>query len=550
MKLKTKIVLWIMLPLIGLSIFSFRSDDRFFEIARNLDIFASLYREVNQYYVEDVNPNTLLKTGVVAMLKKLDPYTNYIAEDDIEDYRTMATGEYGGIGIQSDKVKGKHVVLLVYEDSPASKAGMKIADEMVSIDDISIIDKSDDEVGKLMKGQSGSKIMVGIKRQNADKILSMEMKREKIVIPNISYKGMLTDDIGYFRLSEFTRDAGNDVRETVKELKEKGATKIVFDLRDNPGGLLNEAVNICNVFLPKDVKVVHTKAKVKANSYIYNTRKEPLDLTIPLAVLISSKSASASEIVSGVIQDYDRGVLLGQKSYGKGLVQQTKKLSHNAQLKVTIAKYYIPSGRLIQALDYSHRGADGSVGKVPDSLKSEFKTSNGRKVYDGGGVDPDILIEKGKYSSYAANLMQSGLVFEYVSKYYFEHDSIAAAKDFKLSDNEYTAFRLWMNTRDFDNNSLLEKSVSDLKSASEKDKVYQSLTAEIEAVSSAIAEVKSKGLIEFEKEIRFLITQEIVKRYYSTKGLVENSLSQDVDIKAAIEVLEDTNRYQAILKGE
>lgn len=549
MKLKNKIGLWFLLCAVVFGTFAFRSDDKFFEIARNLDIFASLYREVNEYYVEDVNPNTLLKTGVVAMLKKLDPYTNYIAEDDIEDYRTMATGEYGGIGIQSNKLKGKHVVLLVYENSPAASAGLKIADELVAIDGIDITGKSDNEVGKLMKGQSGSKIAVDIKRHNTDKVISVEMKREKIIIPNVSYKGMLTEDIGYFRLSEFTRDAGKDVRETVKELKEQGAEKIVFDLRDNPGGLLNEAVNICNVFLPKDVKIVNTKAKLKSQSFTYNTKKEPLDLSIPLAVLISSGSASASEIVSGVIQDYDRGVLIGQKSYGKGLVQQTKKLSHNAQLKVTIAKYYIPSGRLIQALDYSNRRPDGSVGKVADSLKSEFKTSNGRLVYDGGGVDPDIVVEERKFSSFSKNLSDSGLIFEYVSKYYYEHEEVAPAKEFELTDSEYNDFLSWMNTRNFDNKSLLENSLTDLKRASEKDKVYQSITEEIEAVRKAIETVKSKGLTEFKDEIKFLITQEIVSRYYSTKGLVENSLSQDMDVQAAIKILQDKEQYQSTLKG-
>ena len=549
MKLKSRITLFAIIGLIGLSFFAFRSNDRFFEIARNLDIFASLYKEVNQFYVEDVNPNTLIKTGIDAMLKKLDPYTNYIAEDDIEDYRTMATGEYGGIGIQSNKLKGKHVVLLVYEASPAEKAGFKISDEMIAIDGINIVDKTDDEVGKLMKGQSGSKIVVDIKRINSTELISMEMKREKISIPNISYQGMLTDDIGYFRLSEFTRDAGKEVEDAVADLKDLGAKKIVFDLRDNPGGLLNEAVNICNVFLPKDVKIVDTKAKLEVQNYTYKTKNDPLDLTIPLAVLISSGSASASEIVSGVIQDYDRGVLVGQKSYGKGLVQQTKKLSHNAQLKVTIAKYYIPSGRLIQALDYSNRRADGSVGKVADSLKSKFQTSNGRIVYDGGGVDPDLFIPQREFSSYAQNLHQSGLIFEYVSKFYFEHDSIASPKTFEISDEEYLKFLAWMKTKDFESSSILEESIIELENASRKDRVYQSITSEIEAVRAAIKSVKSNGLTEFKEDIKFFIAQEIITRYYSTKGLVEHSLNQDADIEAAIEVLNNEEKYNATLKG-
>lgn len=549
MKLKSRIILVVLISLVGMSFFAFRSNDKFFEIARNLDIFASLYKEVNLYYVEDVNPNTLIKTGIDSMLKKLDPYTNYIAEDDIEDYRTMATGEYGGIGIQSNKIKGKHVVLLVYEDSPAEKAGFKIADEMIAIDGINIVGKSDDEVGRLMKGQSGSKIVVDVNRVSVEDNISMEMKREKISIPNISYQGMLTEDIGYFRLSEFTRDAGKDVENTVAELKELGAKKIVFDLRDNPGGLLNEAVNICNVFLPKDVKIVNTKAKLEVQNYTYNTKNDPLDLSIPIVVLISSGSASASEIVSGVIQDYDRGVLVGQKSYGKGLVQQTKKLSHNAQLKVTIAKYYIPSGRLIQALDYSNRRADGSVGKVADSLKSKFQTSNGRVVFDGGGVDPDLLIPFREFSSFATNLHQSRLIFDYVSKFYYENDSIASPKEFKISDAQYEDFLSWMKTKQFDNSSTLEKSIIELESASKKDRVYQSITAEIEAVRKAIETVKSNGLIEFKEDIKYFMAQEIITRYYSTKGLVEHSLNRDADIEAAIKILDDEAKYNALLKG-
>lgn len=550
MKIKSGVLLWLLLPLFMLGIFSFTgSGNRYFEIARNLDIFASLYQEVNKHYVDDTNPNTLLRKGVDAMLKKLDPYTVYIPEDDIEDYRTLATGEYGGIGIQSNKIAGKHLVLNLYEESPASQAGMKIADEIISIDGISIIDKTDDEAGKILKGQSGTPVTLEVKRMGNKSPLSFTMDRKKIIIPNVSYDGMLTGNIGYLRLSEFTRDAGKDVEKSIKKLKNDGAESIVLDLRGNPGGLLNEAVNICNLFVPKGANVVNTIGKTKAQSTSFETRSDPFDLTIPLAVVINSGSASASEIVSGVIQDYDRGVLVGQKSYGKGLVQEIKKLSFNAQLKVTIAKYYIPSGRCIQALDYGNRRTDGSVGKIADSLKSEFKTSNGRKVYDGGGVDPDIRIEEKNLSSFAQNLSKSGLIFDYSTKYYYGHDSIAPAKAFALSDTDYEDFLQWMSAREFSNSSRVETTLEALKRAANKDKVYKSLDAELSNLQEAIVKVKDNGLVNFKEDIRDLLEEEIIKRYYFTKGTVEYGLEHDAEIKAAIDVLNESSRYENILNG-
>lgn len=550
MKGQLKLVSWLLLPLVLIGIFSFSVlDNRYFEIARNLDIFASLYKEVNQYYVDDTNPNMLLKKGVDAMLEKLDPYTVYIPEDDIEDFRTMATGEYGGIGIQSNKIEGKHLVLLVYENSPALNAGMKIGDEIISIDGISIVDKSDEEAGKILKGQSGTKVALEVKRKEEPAPLAFSMNREKITIPNVSFQGMISDNVGYLRLSEFTRDAGSDVRKAVKELKAEGAENVVLDLRGNPGGLLNEAVNICNLFIPKGAKVVDTKGKTAAQSFSYEAKKEPLDLTIPVVVLINSGSASASEIVSGVIQDYDRGVIIGQKSYGKGLVQVTRPLSFNAQLKVTTAKYYIPSGRCIQALDYSNRRADGSVGKVADSLKTKFRTTNGRIVYDGGGVDPDVVIPEEKMSSFAKNLSKSGLIFEYATEYYYKHNEIQAARNFSLTDAEYNEFLKWMESREFRNNSLVEATLEALKVAAHEDKVYKNLDAELSKLQEAISKTKSNGLVNFKSDIKTLLEKEIVLRYYLTKGKVEYALEHDAEIKAALEVLADKPRYSSLLKG-
>ncbi|MEP2026501.1 MAG: S41 family peptidase [Reichenbachiella sp.] len=517
-------------------------------MAKNLEIFASLYSEINKYYVDDVNPNTLIRTSIDAMLEKLDPYTVYIPEDDIEDFRTNATGEYGGLGIQSNKINDEHIVLNLYENSPAMKAGIKIGDVITEVDGVPLTNLSDEQAGKLMKGQSGSDIQVKILRNGTEKF-NFTTKREKIVIPNISYFTVLNNSTGYLRLSEFTRDAADDVKKTVLELKEKGATKLIIDLRENPGGLLNEAVDICNLFVPKGSKIVDTRGKIDAQSHSYNAQSEPLDLNIPIAVVINDGSASASEIVSGVLQDYDRAVVIGQKSYGKGLVQVSRKLSFNSQLKVTTAKYYIPSGRCIQALDYAQRKADGSATKVADSLKTEFRTTNNRIVYDGGGIDPDIIVSKPTPSSYAENLSESGLIFEYATNYYYAHDSIDSPQNFQLSDEEYQEFVLWMKTKSFDNPSQVENTLELLKEAATEDDVYNKLISEIENIGTSVEKIKSNGLTTFKTEIKNQLEKQIILRYYYTSGQVEAALNKDEEIKEALKILNDTDSYEAKLNG-
>ncbi len=541
---KYKIISVVLILSIGL--FSFSSDDKYFTFTKNLDIFASLYTEVNKYYVDEVNPNELIKTGIDAMLKELDPYTVYIPEDAIEDFRTNATGEYGGIGIMSNKVNGRHLVLNLYEDSPAYNAGMKIGDEITKIDGRSIIEMSDEDAGKLLKGQSGSKVKIEVLRNNKES-KEFSLEREKIVIPNISYSTLLTPEVGYFKMSEFTRHAGEDVEKTVIDLKMKGAKSMVIDLRGNPGGLLNEAVAICNLFVPKGSNIVQTKGKTPAQSLSYAAKEIPLDLEIPLVVLIDENSASASEIVSGVMQDYDRGVIIGRKSYGKGLVQVSRPLTFNSQLKVTTAKYYIPSGRCIQALDYLHKNPDGTAGTIPDSLKGEFYTSNNRKVFDGGGVDPDIRIQKKEESFYTKNLRKSGLIFDYATRYYYAHDSINEAKEFELSDAEYEKFVQWMNKKSFENTSSVESGLKLLKKAASADKAYEELADEIDALSQAVTKAKSNGLITFKEEIRSELEKEIIKRYYLTAGVLESTLNEDPYIKSALDVLDDEQLYASTL---
>ncbi|UXX80243.1 S41 family peptidase [Reichenbachiella carrageenanivorans] len=517
-------------------------------MAKNLEIFASLYGEVNTYYVDEVNPNKLIRTSINAMLEKLDPYTVYIPEDDIEDFRTNATGEYGGIGIQSNKIKEQHVVLNIYENSPASTAGIKIGDVITAVDGVRLGNLTDDQAGKLMKGQSGSDIQIEVIRNGNEK-LSFTTTREKITIPNISYSTLMDESIGYLRLSEFTNDAADDVKKTVLDLKKQGAKELIIDLRENPGGLLNEAVDICNLFVTKGSKIVDTKGKIEAQSHSYTAKAEPLDLDIPIAVIINHNSASASEIVSGVIQDYDRGVIIGQKSYGKGLVQVSRKLSFNSQLKVTTAKYYIPSGRCIQALDYAHRTSDGSATKVADSLKTKFYTSNNRLVYDGGGIDPDILIKEPSPSSYTKNLAESNLIFDYATKYYYENDSIAAPQVFELTDAEYQDFINWMSTKTFKNPSQVENTLELLEEAATDDDVYHNLIAEIEGITASVEKIKSNGLITFKPEIKTLLEKHIILRYYYTSGVVEAALYKDQEIKEARKILSDSEAYITLLKG-
>ncbi|MFY0626445.1 MAG: S41 family peptidase [Reichenbachiella sp.] len=543
---KTYITIVSLTLIVGL--FSFSIEDKYFEITKNLDIFASLYSEVNKYYVDEVNPNEMIKVGIDAMLEKLDPYTVYIPEDAIEDFRTNATGEYGGIGILSNKIKGRHLILNLYQDSPAEKKGIEIGDEIIQIDDQSIIEMSDEEAGKLLKGQSGTEVRLTVLR-NKKKTIEFTVQRKKITIPNISYSTMLEENVGYFKLSEFTRSAGEDVKKTVIELKEQGAKNLIIDLRGNPGGLLNEAVNICNLFVPKGSKIVDTKGKTKAQSFSYEAKESPLDLEIPIAVLIDQRSASASEIVSGVIQDYDRGIIVGEKSYGKGLVQVSRPLSFNSQLKVTTAKYYIPSGRCIQALDYIHKNADGSAGTMADSLKKEFKTSNNRKVMEGGGVDPDISVKIADRSAFAKNLSESGLIFDYATEYFYNHDSIASPKLFSITEIEYEAFSQWMKSKSFENSSNVESGLKMLREAATADKAYHGLIPEIDAIDDQMNIIKSNGLTDFKSEIKLLLEKEIIKRYYLTSGLLEATLDKDEFIQEALLYLGDENKYRSTLGG-
>ncbi|SDY91297.1 S41 family peptidase [Hymenobacter psychrophilus] len=529
---------------------SFRPADneRYFEIAKNLDIFATLFKEVNTYYVDEVPPAKLVKTGIDAMLRSLDPYTNYIAEDDIEDFRTMTTGQYGGIGAVVSKRNGKTVVQAAYEGYPAQKAGLLPGDEILNINGVVVDKKSNADVSKLLKGQANSVVKLLVTRYGQEAPVEINITRDKIQVDNVPYYGMLTPEIGYFQLSGFTVDAGKEVRLAVSKLKEQGAKKLIFDIRDNPGGLLNEAVNISNLFVDKGRDIVSTKGKVADWNKTYKALDMPLDTQIPMVVITSNRSASASEIVSGVLQDYDRAVLVGERTFGKGLVQATRPLSYNSQLKVTTAKYYIPSGRCIQEIDYTHRADDGTLGKVPDSLRTAFKTQAGRAVYDGGGVAPDVAVQEREIADITRVLLQKSYLFDYATRYRAQHPSIASARQFKLTDTDYQQFVDYLKGKDINYETETEKALTSLTKKLKAEKHYDDVKTELEATRRKVTTNKANDLTRFKPEIRELLEQEIVSRYYFQKGSIEATFDDDPNILTALAVLGDQSRYTALLR--
>jgi carboxyl-terminal processing protease len=534
-----------------ISLFSFtNTNDKFFEIAKSLDIFTTVYKEVNSYYVDEVNPTKFIKTGIDAMLESLDPYTNYIPEDEIEDYRTITTGQYAGVGAVIGKRGEKTVILMPYENFPAHKAGLKVGDELIEVDGVSVKNKGTNEISKLLKGAAGTEVKVTFHRYGQKENTQVVLTREKIKVENIPYYGMLNKEVGYLHLTDFTLSASKDIKNALQKMKEQGAKKLVFDLRDNPGGLLNEAIAIANIFIPKDKEIVSTKGKVSEWNKTYMSLDAPFDTEIPVIVLTSGRSASASEIVSGVLQDYDRGVLIGQKTFGKGLVQATRPLSFNSQLKITTAKYYTPSGRCIQAIDYSNRKEDGSVMKYADSLRKEFKTLvHGRKVYDGAGITPDVEIERPVYASITQSLVEKSLIFDYATLYSTEHKSIAPARDFRLSDAEYNDFISWLKNKDYDYTTKVETTIDELTKNAKKEKYYDGVKEKIEALKNEIKHDKEQDIIKFKDEIKQALESEVVSRYYLQRGTIEYSFNNDVDVKEALRLFANMDEYHKILNG-
>lgn len=551
-KMSAKSLIITAITVIGFSLASFTEPgERFFEIAKNLDIYATLFKELNRYYVDEINPNKTIKTSIDAMLKSFDPYTVYYAEDEIEDYMTMTTGKYNGIGIVTGNRNGKIVIMLIDEGTPAEKSGLRIGDEIVKVDGVDLAARKINDAGKLIKGQTGTAVRITVKRYGTDKLEEVSIVRDVVKMKNVPYYGMINNEVGYIDLKDFTGTASKEVRTAFTELKGKGMKKLVLDLRENPGGLLNMAVDICNIFLPKESEIVSTKGKVEDWNKTYVGLNAAIDTEMPVTVLTNSRSASAAEIVAGVIQDYDRGVLIGQRSYGKGLVQITRDLTYNTKLKVTTAKYYIPSGRCIQAIDYSHRNPDGSVGKLPDSLRRPFKTvKSGRVVYDGGGILPDIEVDRPYPAAVTLALSNRYILFDYAIKYHFDHPSIKPAKDFELTNAEYNDFVKWAVTQDFDYTTQAEKDLNLLEASAKRERYYENISEQLKSLRNKLSHSKEADIMKFKDEIKTALEQEIVVHYYLQRGTREQSFAKDPEIQEALKLFTDMPRYQSILKGK
>ena len=549
-KISKKWILLLSIP--AITFVSFGFVDNYFELSKNLDIFATLLREVNTYYVDDVKPGDLVKTGIDEMLNSLDPYTEYYPESDIEDYKIMVTGQYGGIGSLIRQKDDRIMIGEPYEGFPAQKSGLMSGDIITEIDGKSIKGKNTSDVSKLLKGQAGTVVKVMIEREGEKKPFEVSLTREEIKIKNVPYYGVVGDGtVGYIKLTGFTEDASKEVKSAFLELKEKNKIKsLVFDLRDNGGGLLKEAVDIVNTFVDKNLTIVEQKGKIKEMNRTHKSQYNPIDTTMPVAVLINRNSASASEIVSGSLQDLDRAVVVGQRSFGKGLVQQTLPLSYGTQVKVTTAKYYTPSGRCIQELDYFHKSKSGKAETVPDSLIREYKTKRGRSVYDGSGIYPDIILEPRTYALITGTIISKSYIFDYATKYRIAHSSIPAAKDFSLTESEYNDFLQYLSDKKYDYTTQTEKSLNELKKNTEKEKYFESIKSSFEDLKAKVEANKKQDLTKYKKEIKEFLEEEIAARYQYQRGRLESSLRTDDELKEAVKVLIDKQLYSSILAGK
>lgn len=530
------------------SVFAFNFSQDYFEVSKNLDVFNTLYRELNIAYVDETKPGQLMKTGIEAMLASLDPYTNYYTENDIEDYRYMTTGEYGGIGALIQDVNNKITITEPYENFAAFKAGLRAGDQIIEIGGVNVSTKKTEDITTMLKGQAGTPIKLKIIRLGQTIPAEVNLMREEIKVKAVPYYSMLNAEVGYIKLTSFTDNCSAEVKEALLKLKEKNCKSLILDLRGNPGGLLQEAVNIVNLFVDKNNEVVSTKGKVKDWNKQYFSLYTPIDTQLPLVVLVDNNSASASEIVSGALQDLDRAVVLGQRSYGKGLVQQTRDLTYNTKLKVTVAKYYIPSGRCIQALDYTHKDLDGRVDKVPDSLITAFKTKNGRTIYDGAGVLPDYKTEAIKYSNILATLITKNHVFTFVNYYLLKHPQFkATATNVSLSDADYADFMTYLKDKDYNYKTQSDYALEDLKLDVTNEKYYESIKTEYEALLNKLTANKKDDLMRFKPEIKQFIEEEIASRFEFQKGRIETSLKYDLDVNEAKKLLADKQKMTSIL---
>ncbi len=544
---------FILILLIPFSFLCWSFADDFFMISKEIDIFSGVYKEVNQFYVDDVNPGQLMKTALDAMLKKLDPYTNYYPESEIEDYRMKhVSTEYGGIGASSFRKGDSMVVYNVYEGYPAQLADIRAGDILQSVNGRSVKGLAPEEIDDLIKGQAGTTVRLELLRFGEVQPLEKTITRGEIKVRNVSYYGMLNDSVGYIRLDKFLQNCYNEVHDALVELqKNPGFSSLIFDLRGNGGGLLEESVQILNLFIKKGTLLVTQTGKTEGSNNTYYAKVDPIAPDIRVAVLVDKNSASASEITAGNFQDIDRGVVIGQRSYGKGLVQQTRPLTYNSQMKLTVAKYFTASGRCVQTRIYHHRNDDGeAVTEVPDSLMKPFKTRNGRTVFDGSAVYPDRYIAPADSSNIARSLSSNLIIFDYATRYRSRVDKIAEPEKFSFPDTDFNDFVSYLNTRNFDYSTQTESAFSSLKKTAQREKYYANVSNEIEALGRELNHNKAEDLQLFREELKSFLEQELVVRYYFQTGRFKYMFKHDPVIKEAMAVLGDVSLYQSILKGE
>lgn len=523
--------------------------DRYFELSKNIEIFTTLFKELNTYYVDEVDPNKLMETGIESMLASLDPFTNYISGADIDEYQLQTTGKYDGVGSRIMKIDDYIVISDPYEGYPAQKAGLESGDIILEIDGKSAKGFTTDQMSNLLKGQPNTSIKIKIKQNSTGLEKELTITRAEIQIKNVPYFGMINDEIGYIKLDNFAEKAGQEVADAMKELKENNSklSGVIFDLRGNGGGLLNEAINVANVWIDKGLKIVYTKGKTADSNHEYQTQNKPIDLQIPLIVLIDEGTASASEIVSGSIQDLDRGIVIGQNSYGKGLVQITRPIAYKSRLKVTTSKYYIPSGRCIQRIDYTHRDETGIAKVLPDSLRKSFKTKFGRIVKDGAGIEPDVKTEEEIMADVTISLFENNHFFTFANLYKKNHPTLLGDSKYKMTEAEYAEFVEFVKSKSFKYETDTEKALKALKKTAEDEKYLAALQPAITTLESEILSEKGDDLMKFKSEIKRILQMEIVSRYKYEKGRIASSLTEDKDIATSLEYFKEIEKYNKLL---
>jgi carboxyl-terminal processing protease len=527
---------------------SSKEAERYFEIAKNIEIFTTLFRELNSSYVDEIDPNEIMQIGIEEMLASLDPYTNYISGADIDEYQMQTTGKYGGVGARIVQLEGKVIITEPYEGSPSQKAGLRAGDQIIEVDGFTATGKNSDEISQLLRGQPGTSVRVKVIRPVTDEEISVTITRAEINLNNVPYYGLLDQQIGYIKLDQFTEDASKNVADALKALKESQELKgLILDLRGNPGGLLNEAIQVSNIFVDKGIEIVSTKGKVSEVNRTYATTGKAIDNQIPLVVLTNEGSASASEIVSGSMQDLDRGVVIGQKTFGKGLVQMTRPLAYKARLKVTTSKYYIPSGRCIQAIDYSSKNGDGKSSAIPDSLRKVFYTKGGRMVKDGAGIEPDILLPTENFAPITMSLLTKYHIFNYATLYHAKNERLKDLTSFELSHEEYNAFIDWLSDKEYDYTTRTEKMLDELISTAKNEEYYEAISSALQTLETKMKHDKNQDLLKHKDEIKQMLEMEIAARYGYEKARIQAGLKYDKEVKKAIEVLTDKSLYSKLL---